>query len=403
MGLFTALLLAEGGVQVRIIDESAETAAHSYACALHPRTLRLLDDLGLADAAIAAGHRIETVAFHDGAARKAEVKLSALPGRFPFALVLPQNDLEALLEAELRRRAHLKVNWNHRLSNLEPAGDGAVATVDKLAETAKGYIVAEWDWTVEKTLHTRAAFVVGADGHGSLVRQRLGIEYEALGPPQEFAVYEFTTDAAPGHEARVALDDQAVSVMWPLSDTRCRWSFQVVHPAERGEFPAKDRLRVQLDEPEVEAEWRRQFQRLAAARAPWFTGAVGGLGWATEVQFEPRLARQFGRGHCWLAGDAAHQTSPAGMQSMNVGLCEADDLARKLRQILREGAAPALLETYGANRRDEWQCLLGLTGGLRARAATDPWVAKRAARLLPCLPACGEELQRLAAQLGLDY
>ena len=55
VGLLTAILLAEAGIEVRIIDREERTASRSYACALHPRTLRLLDGMGLAAPALAAG------------------------------------------------------------------------------------------------------------------------------------------------------------------------------------------------------------------------------------------------------------------------------------------------------------------------------------------------------------
>ena len=45
VGLLTAILLAEAGIEVRIIDREARTTVRSYACALHPRTLRLLQRL----------------------------------------------------------------------------------------------------------------------------------------------------------------------------------------------------------------------------------------------------------------------------------------------------------------------------------------------------------------------
>ena len=42
VGLYTALLLAEQGLDVEIVDGQWSTAARSYALALHPRSLELL-------------------------------------------------------------------------------------------------------------------------------------------------------------------------------------------------------------------------------------------------------------------------------------------------------------------------------------------------------------------------
>src|SRR5712664_2606483 len=42
VGLMTAALLAESDIQVEIIDREERTTTRSYACALHPGTMRLL-------------------------------------------------------------------------------------------------------------------------------------------------------------------------------------------------------------------------------------------------------------------------------------------------------------------------------------------------------------------------
>src|SRR5947209_598945 len=43
VGLMTAVLLAEAGVEVQIIDREARTTARSYACVLHPHSLKSLE------------------------------------------------------------------------------------------------------------------------------------------------------------------------------------------------------------------------------------------------------------------------------------------------------------------------------------------------------------------------
>src|ERR1041384_6883851 len=86
-GLLTALILAHAGIQVNIIDKEERSAARSYACALHPRALKLLDGFGLIDELLANGRRIETLGFYDGAARRAEIKLVEPGLERPYLLV----------------------------------------------------------------------------------------------------------------------------------------------------------------------------------------------------------------------------------------------------------------------------------------------------------------------------
>jgi 2-polyprenyl-6-methoxyphenol hydroxylase-like FAD-dependent oxidoreductase len=256
---------------------------------------------------------------------------------------------------------------------------------------------------VDKTFQTSADFVVGADGSNSHVRQCLGIEYDVVGDRELFVVYEFETDGKCGHEMRIVLGDNTTSVMWPLSDNKCRWSFQIMPTDSPGDFPGKDRSVFTIEEAASEDDSRHHLQRLIEERAPWFEGTVKELNWSTDIQFEHRLARQFGRNRCWLAGDAAHQTGPVGMQSLNVGLREAADLAGRAKKILREKASEDLLQTYNSDRQAEWQCLLGLKGGPKPAESSDPWIKQHCARIPACLPASGEDLTVLLKRLGLDF
>ncbi len=398
--MLTALLLKQNGIHTQIIDQESRTATHSYSCALHPRTLELLHQVGLAHEAIKLGHRVTSVAFYDGEVRHAEVRLAGLPLEFPFALVLQQSALENLLEQKLHQ-AEVKIHWGHRLANIDMTGQEVVATIEKLGATGKGYGVPDFESVVEKSLLAKARFVVGADGVNSIVRHGLGVPFERAGDPQHFAVYEIETAGLCGHETRVVLNDNGTSVLWPLSDSRCRWSFQV-HPGKMGDdFPAKDRDRLQMVEPSGAHDKLHQLRLFLDHRAPWFRNQIVELVWSADVQFEPRLARQFGQDRCWLAGDAAHQTGPAGMQSMNIGFREAADLARALTQILRHGAAIELLTVYGCAHWSEWQRLLGFKGGSPAVDAASEWVKPRAARIAGCLPASTTDLTALLKQLGI--
>ena len=160
---------------------------------------------------------------------------------------------------------------------------------------------------------------------------------------------------------------------------------------------------MRFAEKAVDERIRQYVEKVAKQRAPWFSAGVKEITWCTEVVFEQRVVRQFGRDRCWLVGDAAHQTGPVGVQSMNVGMAEAAGLAGALRRVLREKAPLNLLETCDREWQAQWRRLLGLTGGLKPRNETSPWVRERRARLLSCLPASNEDLSPLAGQLRLEF
>jgi 2-polyprenyl-6-methoxyphenol hydroxylase-like FAD-dependent oxidoreductase len=403
VGLTSALLLAKRGVEATVIDAKGGPAARSYACALHPRSLELFDRLGVLPELLPLGRRCETVAFYEGAARRAEVRLSQLPAKFPFLLVLPQNALEQALARAVSRRAGLRLHWHHQLAELRTDDQGVVATVEQLAGTSLGYIVPHWEIVVKDTAEIRAEFLVGADGHNSLVRQRLGLDYEQVGEAEVFSVFEFETDAALPAEVRVVLDAATTNVLWPLSESRGRWSFQTGPPAPGEEFPDKDRRAIWIEDPERNRQLQQRLRGFLRERAPWFAADVKGFDWASHVQFERRLVGRFGDGRWGLVGDAAHQTGPVGVQSLNVGLREADALADVLQHRLREAGATNGLESWQHRCREEWRRLLGLEGAMTASAHADPWVQRHAARILSCLPASGDDLTECAKQLRLDF
>lgn len=401
VGLLAALRLARLGVDVEIVDRQWRTGAHSYALALHPHSLAILHELGLAEQVIERAYPVRRVAVYDGTTRRAELNLPERPDDTGFVAAMRQDVLEGLLEEALRQEG-MKVLWNHELSRLAAQKDRVAVTVDKLAKQSVGYAVAHTEWIVAGSKRTKLPLVIGADGHSSLVRRSLGIDYPSVGPPEHFAVFEFDTDAELNDEMSIVLDDRTTSVLWPLPGGACRWSFQLPDYSARESPRMKERVAVQFGSSQFPVLAEKSLRSLIAERAPWFDGKIGEIRWRLVVRFERRLAGSFGSGRAWLAGDAAHMTGPAGMQSMNVGLREADELANVMNRMLRDDPSPEPLESYNSRRLAQWRFLLGLEGGLKPTSATDSWIAEHAPRLLPCLPASGEELSALAGQLGLE-
>lgn len=397
-GLLTALELARAGVQVEIIDRAWHASTESYACALHPASLEHLNQLGLAEAALERGARIDVIAFYEGPHRRADLRWDAFPSAFPHLAVLPQNHLEAILEKSLRE-AGVPVRWGHRLDTFQSGDNAVTATVEKLGTTSVGYPYARSEEMVESTHDVRAQYLVGADGAQSHVRQCLGIELEPHGPPAAFDVLEFTPAADPGVEMREAWSPETIDAYWPLPGGLGRWTLQR-RPEEAETDPHCAELFARLDHAH-ERPLRQRWTDRIRSRAPWYDAGVQEIAWVAHVAFTPGLAREFGRGRCWLAGDAARQTGPVGVQGMNIGLREAADLAHALARILVHAASPQLLDSYQQQRRAEWRFLLGAEAGLAPRPGAPAWSSENRARLLPCLPGSGPELGFLAAQLGL--
>jgi 2-polyprenyl-6-methoxyphenol hydroxylase-like FAD-dependent oxidoreductase len=398
VGLFAGLLLAERGIRVEIVDQERRPAARSYALALHPATLRLLSEVGLAADLLERSHRVETLAFYEGGERQAALDLTASSSDFPCVAVLPQQLLESALESRLQE-AGGRVLWNHRVSELALGGGAAVAAVERVERLHPGE---DSPVAVAETYVVRPEHVLGADGHHSIVRKALQASWIEMSPSELYAVFEIIVDGHPGSEARVVLNEGSASVLWPLGPHRARWSFQIDGWEGFEEPRYKSRRFPQVADEPFPYLVHDRLTELIAERAPWFTAEIGEVIWSMVVRFEHRLASRFGHENAWLAGDAAHLASPVGSQSMNLGLKEAWDLSRNLDWVLRDDYPYEVLERCEAAHRAEWRRLFGVRGKPKPGPATPSWVRKNAPRLLPCVPASGDDLDRLLRQIGLE-
>jgi 2-polyprenyl-6-methoxyphenol hydroxylase-like FAD-dependent oxidoreductase len=381
VGLVAALFLQQYGVRVEIVDMHQRTTQHSYALAIHPHALRMLDEAGLSEGLIAAGRKLTKVAYYEGRERHAEIDYSALASKHPYLLVIRQSVLERAAEEALRRR-QLTVLWGHRLQALTMNGTPFRADVAKLDQVAMGYPVARSEWVVVRSETIRPAYVIGADGYDSAVRRMSGIEMEEHGAGQLFSIYEIEAAGELPAEVRVILDPDLTSVYWPLEDGRCRWGFQIRDAVEH-------------------ATSMERLEQLIAARAPWFAARPTQIYWSTLGLFEQRLARSLGKESVWLAGDAAHQATPVGVHSMNSGLVEARELASRISRIQHSSGAPSLLQEFAAETHEWWQRLLDSGRAVRALPEADPWVRENASRILACIPASGDDIEPLLEQIGL--
>jgi 2-polyprenyl-6-methoxyphenol hydroxylase-like FAD-dependent oxidoreductase len=400
VGLFTALALTARNIPVQIVEKGWRTGMRSYALALHAESLRLFEAVGLFDAVLGRSRRIRHVGLYQGSARRAEMSMSAIGEDHSFLAILPQDALVELMVEALHRRG-VKVTWNHELGTLTQDADGVDVTLHKLSQDTVGYSVQHTEWVVSKTSRARFPYVIGADGHASAVRRALDIDFPSVGPANEYAVFEFKTDADLGDEMRLGLEERSTNVCWPLPDRTCRFSFERNEENPDWDTREKDRNIVQIDSalfPNLDED---RLRRLLGTRAPWFSGSVEGIRWRMRVRFEKRLANALGQGRAWLAGDAVHLTGPVGIQSMNVGFREALRLVDAIERGLSGMIAEDAFHAYEQDCLREWQLLLGQKELLQAQQDTAPWVAERLARLIPCIPASGHGLHRLAAQIGL--
>jgi 2-polyprenyl-6-methoxyphenol hydroxylase-like FAD-dependent oxidoreductase len=374
VGLVAALRLRSQGVEVRIVDQQSELRAHCFPVVLHPRSLRLLSELGVSAALFWRGRPVTRLAIYTEYERRAVLDLPS-SGIAPGVLTLPQ---DIVRQALLNQLADLgvTVEWNTRLAVLqqdERSVWGRLVREDptRLLLSASRLEVSAFE----------ADFVVGADGYDSSVREALGIQLVEHGGLQTFAFFDAATQRA-GTEAQLAISEDYCSSVYPLQGGHSRFSFQVSRGLDRA--------------PDESA-----LAELILARLPWYGEEIIGCEWSGISEFRRALVDHYGSGRVWLAGEAAHLTGPVGVQSLNVGLDEADELGRRIAHALAQPSEPRFGPHYEGRRLRQWRELLGLTDRVEVSERSPSWTRRSLHRLLPCLPASEADLDDLLDQLRL--
>ncbi|GGF48098.1 3-(3-hydroxyphenyl)propionate hydroxylase [Marmoricola endophyticus] len=342
-GLTAAVELARRGVPVRVLDAAEGPHRGSRAKGVQPRTLELLDQIGVADRLVSLGTFDLPIRTHapDGSfsdrSRDPEPDTAPDPTTpWRSTLLVPQWRTEQVLRERLAEEG-VEVEYVSRVAGLSQ-DDGGV------------------DLVLEGDRRLRAAWVVGADGGTSVVRRQLGVGF--LGETHE--------------EVRLLLGDAEIDGldrdhwhMWsaegPLIGTgsaffalcplpaASTWQIQIAHadpdlratPALLTELVDALHPRVRVRRVEVVSDWRLNV----------------------------RMVEDYRVGRVFLAGDAAHVHSPAGAMGMNTGIGDAVNLAWKLAAVLR-GADPSLLASYADERLPVAAHVLGLSSELTGRAIT---------------------------------
>ncbi|PWG13417.1 FAD-dependent oxidoreductase [Streptomyces sp. V2] len=347
-GLLLAGDLAAAGVRVTVVEKRPAGLSNlSRAFGVHARTLELLDARDLADELVATGQIVRELRLFGAI----PFDLGALPSRYPFLLVTPQYEVERLL---LRRA--LKHGAEIRYA----------AEVTGLAQDADGVTVALRTDAGDTTVRTE--WLVGADGTRSAVREALGLPFPGKVVIRSVILADVKFTEEPPLVVRVHGAGGAFGFIAPFGDGY--WRVGGWDRAHRGE----------PDDAPVE------FEELRALTERAFGSDFGmhDPRWLSRFHSDERQVPAYRVGRVLLAGDAAHQHSPAGGQGMNTGLQDAVNLGWKLAAVLQGRAPGTLLDTYHAERHPIGRAVLRSSGlNLRLAMAHNPLeIALRAVRKL---------------------
>ncbi len=342
IGLTAAVLLKQQGVDALVIDQKSSFSDHPRARFMDSCTLELFRQMGIADAVEDVGIgptwtktvNCFTRLTEPPIAKVRSPEFHSVPR--PITPQIPVMTSQDLLEPIIYERAldlGVDIRLRHTLNGLEQDGDGCTATIES---------------TDTRTI--RAAWVLGADGTRSRVREAMGCEMSGEVRDTFYRDVLFHADLSPW------LHDQhnEGGLLW-LAHSRGAGLYQPLD--------GKNRFRAQIagldpDEAFDDEYFKAWIRASVSDDADFPIEIFSKLVWRVGA----RTADRFRVGRLFLAGDAAHIFAPTGGMGMNTAFAGVRNLAWKLAYVVRGVAPETILDTYEAEWKPqaEWRTATAL-------------------------------------------
>ncbi len=324
VGLTLACEIARRNIPYRIVERSALPPHGSRAKALQPRSLEILNDLGIAETLMPLGYTELPYRKFNGNQLIGETPRNVFPRedtRYPKILLLPQYKVEEALRTKLSELGGT-VEWATELIDFSQTDTGITCRLENP------------NWTEELT----CTYMVACDGGKSTTRKKLGINFVGETHQHEqlwvgdVEVEGLKPDAwynwlSPKYGIACAL--------FPFKDSNS-WQLQAVMlPDADGNIP----------EPTLEG-FNQLFKDRTQMEGITFTNST----WQSIYRVNIRRADRYRVGNAFIAGDVAHLHSIAGGMGMNTGIQDAYNLGWKLAAVINGEANDSLLDTFAEER-----------------------------------------------------
>jgi len=338
VGMLAALLSAQQGLSVLLLERSTVRQVQSRAIGITPPSLEIFRRIGLPEAFIERGVAVTVSEIYGRRMRLGRIDFTGLKSDFRFVLSIPQHWTEFLMEETILAHPSIRLLRGHHVTDCSEE-EGFIAVGGNLAEGGR--------------FHFTGKYALACDGGKSTVREALGIPFDGVPNQYAFLMGDFEDTTGWGKQARFYFTARGSVESFPLPDGKRRY-------VVRTPFFIKEYDNAYL---QTELQWRAGID-------------VGGVRqfWGSGFNVHRFLARTFCKGRVFLCGDSAHLMSPVGGQNMNTGFADAE-LAVWLSKLLIEKRAPQHLVSRlydrvrkravrAAFRRARCLMLAGAFGGL---------------------------------------
>jgi len=311
-GMLLAYLLARAGAAVTLLEAHRDFDRDFRGDSLHPYTLELFDQLGLADELLRLPHeRARFFRFHTPSGTITTADYGKLPGRFPYVALMPQARFLDFLAAELRQLPNAHLRTGCKVTGLQHDSGGRVSGVRYR------------DGAEDRELP--ADVVIGADGRFSRIRRAAGMTAESLGASTDLLWFRLPRKPEDPPDADVDLFFGRDHYLGLLTGTE---GWQIGYSLPKGGYPAAREAGV------------APIRAAVAELVPWLADRVSLL---TDFAQTTLLSVDISRVPQWwkpgllLIGDAAHVISPVGGNGILMAVQDAVAAARHLAPAAREG------------------------------------------------------------------
>lgn len=319
-GSVAALALARAGRKVALIAPR-QNRQDRRTTALMDQSIRFIDSLGLWRALEQASAALSVMQILDGTTRlfrappaqfrAADVGLSA------FGYNIPNSVLMQVLSDAVTAEPNI-ARVDASLERLDLQADAANLTL------SDGQTLA-------------AAFVIGADGRGSKVREGAGIGTRRWAYPQTAVVLNFAHEHPHGNVSTEFHTETGPFTQVPLPGSRSSLVW-VVKPEE-----AERLLALPLEALSSAVELRMQS----------LLGKVTVEAGVESWRLSSLMSDRFGKGRVALVGEAAHAFPPIGAQGLNLSLRDVMELVDLLKTAGERPVAGDAGDRFNRRRRPD--------------------------------------------------
>jgi 2-polyprenyl-6-methoxyphenol hydroxylase-like FAD-dependent oxidoreductase len=307
-GLMLGLMLARGGVDVTVIEKHGDFLRDFRGDTIHPSTLQVMHELGLADELLKLPHtEARTLHAEVGGKTITIADFSWLPTKNRFIAFMPQWEFLDFLAREAERYSNFRLLMRTDVTGLI-FGDDRVTGLR--ASSADG------------PMTVRTSLVVGADGRNSITRKLAKLEVESFGNPSEVLWMKLSRSSVDPAQAMGHAGPRQGFVMIDRSDY-----WQCGYIVRKGTYA------------DIKAAGIEAFRATVAAVSPLPPERLQEIRSFDDVHLLnvriDRLKRWWRPGLLCI-GDAAHAMSPIGGVGVNLAIQDAVAAANILTSPLKE-------------------------------------------------------------------